>query len=86
MQKDGTRDLIDRQAAIDVAYKYKADIIAEEIEDSPSAQPEIIHCRDCIQSLFSGLGCDRVYCMKHSHYMYEDDFCSYAVRESNGTS
>lgn len=33
-------DTISRQAAIDIAYKYKADIIAEEIEELPSAQPE----------------------------------------------
>lgn len=39
-------DLISRQAAIDVAYKYKADIIAEEIEDLPSAQPRWIPCSE----------------------------------------
>lgn len=33
-------DSISRQAAIDIAYKYRADIIAEEIEDLPSVQPE----------------------------------------------
>ena len=31
-------DLISRQEAIDIAYKYRADIIAEEIEDLPAAQ------------------------------------------------
>lgn len=34
------KDTISRQAAIDIAYKYKADIIAEEIEDLPSVQSE----------------------------------------------
>lgn len=33
-------DLVSRQAAIDIAYKYRADIIAEEIEDLPSVQSE----------------------------------------------
>ena len=33
-------DLVSRQKAIDIAYKYRADIIAEEIEDLPSAQSE----------------------------------------------
>lgn len=33
-------DTINRQMAIDIAYKYRADIIAEEIEDLPAAQSE----------------------------------------------
>ena len=33
-------DLVNRQKAIDIAYKYRADIIAEEIDDLPAAQPE----------------------------------------------
>ena len=33
-------DLVNRQEAIDIAYKYRADIIAEEIEDLPAAQSE----------------------------------------------
>ena len=33
-------DLVNRQKAIDIAYKYRADIIAEEIEDLPSVQSE----------------------------------------------
>ena len=46
-------DLIRRQAAIDVAYKYKADIIAEEIEDLPPSQPEVkpISYTDCANAM-----------------------------------
>lgn len=48
-------DLIDRQAAIDAVkdryYKYdrfaKVQELVWSIEDLPSAQPEIIRCRDC---------------------------------------
>ena len=41
-------DLIDRQAAIDVAKQhwYKPDI-AKALEELSSAQPEIIRCKDC---------------------------------------
>lgn len=38
--RDMKNDLVSRQAAIDIAYKYRADIIAEEIEDLPSVQSE----------------------------------------------
>lgn len=41
-------DLIDRQAAIKIAsgYCHPANI-AKELAKLPSAQPEIIHCREC---------------------------------------
>ena len=44
----GFGDLIERQAAIDVAKQhwYKPDI-AKSLEELPSAQPEIIRCKDC---------------------------------------
>ena len=47
-------DLIDRQAAIDIVefecgeWSGLAKTIAEEIKQLPSAEPEIIHCKDCI--------------------------------------
>ena len=45
-------DLISRQAAIDAIGEihpldYNAQAIAERIKELPSAQPEIICCRDC---------------------------------------
>lgn len=33
-------DLVSRQKVIDIAYKYRADIIAEGIEDLPAVQSE----------------------------------------------
>ena len=46
----------------------------------PSAQPEIIRCKDCEQADFAGLHGGRLYCMEHGRYLYEDDFCSRAER------
>jgi len=41
-------DLISRQAAIDVASGYCHPVnIADELRKLPSAQPEIIRCKDC---------------------------------------
>jgi hypothetical protein len=55
-------DLISRQAAIELAMQYfpdddgtcsKADEdmrnLLDELEDLPSAQPEIIYCKDCVK-------------------------------------
>jgi hypothetical protein len=47
------RDLVSRQAAIELiermkSYHQDADDIAEMIANMPSAQPEVIHCCDCI--------------------------------------
>ena len=67
-------DTISRQAAIDIAYKYKADIIAEEIEDLPFVQPEIIHCRDCKHKY--GSCCDNF----AVSWVNDNDFCSRAER------
>ena len=46
-------DLIDRQTAIDVAFdifpddEYFLEQFVKSIEALPSAQPEIIRCKDC---------------------------------------
>lgn len=57
--KDATSDLIYRQAAVDALYNYWSDssvdgdgyVIADKSEDVlrdlPSAEPEIIRCKDC---------------------------------------
>ena len=74
-------DLISRQAAIDAVMKcYDNDELFEvyerELKELPSAQPEIIRCREC--KFASG---DSRICMKFDHSpIGELDFCSFAER------
>ena len=76
-------DLISRQAAIDATKKhYRAhdndllELIAFDIEQLPSVQPDIIRCRNC--KFASG---DSRICMKFDHSpIGELDFCSFAER------
>lgn len=86
-------DLIDRQAAIesiqecadaahsnhewDMEQGYRNAI--ECIEEEPSAQPEIIHCRDCEHYDF-GYAC----CRNNDTFPWsEDDYCSNAERRTD---
>ena len=85
-------DLISRQAAIDVAAlsaaewdgMYVQDIngrIREALEKLPSAQPDIIRCRNC--KFASG---DSRICMKFGHSpIGELDFCAWAEKLSTST-
>ena len=60
-----TSDLISRQAAIDIAYKYKADIIAEEIEELPTIQPEPsdIDAREAVYNLAEKIGIHQLFAL-----------------------
>ena len=79
-------DLIDRQAAIDVAsgYCHPANI-ADELRKLPSAQPEIIRCKDC-KHWTNDIG-DYNYCNEEAHGFYYrcsgDDYCSFAERRTD---
>lgn len=56
------------------------------IANLPSAEPEIIRCKDCKHGAPNGrYGC-RVYHYKRyeTHDMKPDDFCSFAERRSDG--
>ena len=75
-------DLISRQAAIDCEYQVKIinDIeyvmlseVQMKMRKLPSAQPEIIRCRECVYKP-----------CKMMPYSYDDDFCSYAERKTDG--
>ena len=93
-------DLIDRQAAIDAIEDLpncdngysgtydKAYIIAT-LEELPSAQPEIIHCRDCKHYQFAD---NRAFGMPVKMCEWfgfedvdDDDFCSRAERRTDET-
>ena len=79
-------ELIDKQAAIDelvkmLGYCFQADeevldAVVTTVRELPSAQPEIIRCRNC--KFASG---DSRICMKLGHSpIGELDFCSFAER------
>ena len=76
--------LIDRQAAIDIVYrqrfglqKLSFDIIMEKLSELPSAQPEIVRCKDC--EYFSEPNSFSGKCTLRGDYIFTNDFCSYAV-------
>ena len=82
-------DLISRQAAVNETWReprYTDALnalreIRERIRSLPSAQQEIIRCKDCVHADWSGLPEGMLYCMVHEHYLSEDDYCSYGMKE-----
>ena len=97
------QDLIDRQAALDAfglsekTRKYGGDHsgydtrmlyeIQNVLEDLPSAQPEIIHCRDCKHYYFADNRISqewRYTCGLDGDRWRPDSFCSFAERREDG--
>ena len=90
LEQQPCEDTIGRQAAIDAAAlsaaewdgMYVQDIngrIREALEKLPSAQPEIIRCRNC--KFANG---DSRICMKFGHSpIGELDFCAWAERRTD---
>ncbi len=100
-----TNDLISRQAAIKAVYDlpncyngysdtYDKAWIIGLLEELPSAQPEIIRCKDCKhqEKFWHGdkrrkdggyyiYGCELA--EGYSHVCLDDDFCSRAERRSD---
>ena len=81
-------DLISRQAAIDavsaVCQDNRAISFITAIKEVPSAQPEIVRCKDCKWGDWytSVDGKRYCYCMETgASGRTADDFCSYAERE-----
>lgn len=95
------KDLIERQAAIDAMAELqgRASTKAELkgiskawkwIKKLPSAQPDIIHCKDC-KHWRDGIGfyyCDKLYGMgvlnMYDYMKTEDEYCSMAERRTDG--
>ena len=78
-------DCISRQAAIDAtwfepSYTDPLNVLTEvrdRLKALPSAQPEVIRCRDC--KWFGDIGC-AIRIVDDSDKPTENDFCSYAER------
>ena len=85
-------DLISRQAVIDAFRWYedtdfiKAKYVRQELESLPSAQPEIITCKDCKFAHITYGGevkyCD-IWFPDESHYIDTDNYCSFAERRED---
>ena len=91
--KDLVKDTIGRQNAIDAVKKhYRAhdndllELIAFDIERLPSAQPEIIWCKDCKHYYYADNRIpqeQRYSCDLDGERWKPDDFCSYAERRTD---
>lgn len=87
-------DYIDRQQAIDAFQKRGDEIIPsgilrstvyEVLENLPSAQPEIIRCKDCKHSEHWYRDKARCFLWHETGIdVFEDGYCNYAERKDNG--
>ena len=80
-------DLISRQAAIDAIFGRSHEIIKMRIGNLPSAQPEIIRCREC-RHWYTGDGYNHengAQCALTHMWMSPDDYCSYGRRKVSET-
>ena len=84
-------DLISRQAALDALDKRFDSIpmeqtteillLRKDLRDLPSAQPEIIRCKDCKHRGETPIADGRYWCDIHDTFMY---YCSDAERRTDG--
>ena len=85
-------DLIERQKAIDAFWKLDIEIrpscigvITDMLKDLPSAQPEIIRCKDCKHSEFWYRDKRRCFLWHEEGIdVFDDGFCNYAERGTDG--
>ena len=78
---ESTQDLISRQALCEYALNQKnKSVTPNDIMRFPSAQPEIIRCKDCRKNPnWEWVGCP----MTGKSTRKPDDFCSYAERKTD---
>ena len=81
LTKRERKNLLHTWSTVEVKY-----FVAEMLERLPSAQPEIIYCKDC-----KHVGTDATCCLVCNregmglkpYHVYHDDFCSYAERKTD---
>ena len=75
-------DLIERQAAIDAFEDttFTKNEIRRRLSELPSAQKEIVKCKDCKFANSLKIG---IVCRNMSHPVTENDFCSRAERRTD---
>ena len=82
-------DLIDRQALLKTLNENKIEFDSDVnyfIMHAPSAQPEIIRCKDCKfknHYQFPPKYDKKGYCEKHEKIINEIDYCSWAERRND---
>ena len=93
LAKELVNDCISRRAAIDIVrfecgeWEGLAKTIIKRFEQLPSAQPEIIRCRDC-RHWYTGDGYNHengAQCALTHMWMSPDDYCSYGRRKVSET-
>ena len=82
---DTAIDAIIKESNTDGAYGYMdTKSIIDLLNDLPSAEPEIVRCKDCKYSDFAWLHDGQLYCRKHGGCSwYKDDYCSYTERRTD---
>lgn len=89
-------DLISRQAVLDMANGWTYNFCdpedewaaMKEIRELPSAEPEIIRCKDCKHYKIDHPRANGYHCCYRMHNIFPmkpDDFCSHAERREDGT-
>lgn len=89
---EGKDDAISRQAAIDAFWKLDIelrpsaiDAITDMLKMLPSAQPEIIRCKECKHSEHWYKDKRRCFLWHETGIdVFEDGYCNYAERKDNG--
>ena len=80
-------DTISRQAAIDKLDPLFESLAIDKIKALPSAQPEIIQCKDCKHYVYSDVVRKRVCIARYGKYFTDDNsFCSEAERRTDERS